>query len=144
VVPSGVADQAGRSAFYQNALLGFGLHSLGHIGVSQLTHGYTSGVATSPTIVVPFWLWATQVLDQGGVPNRRSVPAAIALAAASVASGHLAASLLTKNRPLNLSATAARWQRCTEPRGPAKQAARVTAAPTDHHCAPNGSFQACA
>jgi len=89
----------GRSAFYQNALLGFGLHGLGHIGVSQLTHRYSSGVATSPTIVIPFWLWATQVLDQAGVPNRRSVPAAIALASGSIASGHLVASLLTKNRP---------------------------------------------
>jgi hypothetical protein len=27
----------GRSAFYQNTLLGFGLHGLGHIGVSLLT-----------------------------------------------------------------------------------------------------------
>jgi Protein of unknown function with HXXEE motif len=89
----------GRSAFYQNALLGFGLHGLGHIGVSQLTHRYTSGVATSPAIVIPFWLWAARVLDQAGVPNRRSVPAAIALAAGSIASGHLVAFLLTKNRP---------------------------------------------
>src|SRR5512132_2572863 len=31
----------GRSAFYQNTLLGFGLHGLGHIGVSLLTGGYT-------------------------------------------------------------------------------------------------------
>jgi hypothetical protein len=44
----------GRSAFYQNALLGFGLHGLGHIGMSLLTRGYTSGVATSPIIVMPF------------------------------------------------------------------------------------------
>lgn len=89
----------GHSAFYQNALLGFGLHGLGHAGISVLTHGYTSGVATSPTIVIPFWLWATQVLNQAGVPNRRSIPAAIALAAGSIAGGHLAAFLLTKNYP---------------------------------------------
>ena len=89
----------GHSAFYQNALLGFGLHGFGHIGISVLTHGYTSGVATSPTIVIPFWLWATQVLNQAGVPNRRSIPAAIALAAGSIAGGHLVAFLLTGNRP---------------------------------------------
>jgi hypothetical protein len=83
----------------KNALLGFGLHGFGHIGISVLTHGYTSGVATSPTIVIPFWLWATQVLNQAGVPNRRSIPAAIALAAGSIASGHLVAFLLTGNRP---------------------------------------------
>jgi len=59
----------GRSAFYQNALLGFGLHGLGHIGMSLLTRGYTSGVATSPIIVIPFWLWPTRALNQAGVPN---------------------------------------------------------------------------
>jgi hypothetical protein len=89
----------GRSAFYQNSLLGFGLHGLGHIGTSLLTRGYTSGVATSPTIVIPFWLWATRALNQAGVPNRRSVPAAVALVAGSLAGGHLVAYLLTKNRP---------------------------------------------
>jgi hypothetical protein len=89
----------GNSAFYQNAVLGFGLHGFGHLGISVLTHGYTSGVATSPTIVIPFWLWATQALNQAGVPHRRSVPAAIALTAGSIAWGHLAAFLLTKNSP---------------------------------------------
>ena len=89
----------GRSAFYQNALLGFGLHGFGHIGMSLLTLDYVSGVATSPTIVIPFWLWATQALDQAGVPNRRSIPAAIALAGGVIAGGHLVAFLLTKNSP---------------------------------------------
>jgi hypothetical protein len=89
----------GRSAFYQNALLGFGLHGLSHLGMSLLTRSYASGAATSPTIVVPFWLWATSALNQAGVPNRRSVPAAIALTAGSIAAGHLVASLLTSNRP---------------------------------------------
>jgi hypothetical protein len=89
----------GHSAFYQNALLGFGLHGFDHIGISVLTHGYTSGVATSPTIVIPFWLWATQALNQARVPHRRSVPAAITLTAGSIAWGHLAAFLLTKNSP---------------------------------------------
>ncbi len=89
----------GRSAFYQNALLGFGLHGFGHIGMSLLARGYTSGVATAPTVVVPFWLWATRALQQAGVPTRRSLPAAIALAAGSLAGGHLAAYLVTKNQP---------------------------------------------
>ncbi len=89
----------GRSALYQNALMGFGLHGLGHIGVSLLTRSYFSGVATSPTIVIPFWLWATETLNEAGVPNRRSVPAAITLAGGSIASGHLVAALLTKNNP---------------------------------------------
>ena len=89
----------GRSTFYQNALLGFGLHGFGHIGLSLLVGGYASGVATSPTVVIPFWLWAARTLDQAGVPNRRSVPVAITLTAVSIAGGHLAAYLITKNRP---------------------------------------------
>jgi len=89
----------GRSAFYQNTLLGFGLHGLGHLALSLLVRGYTSGVATAPTVVVAFWLWATRALQQAGVPNRRSLPAAIALVAGSLAGGHLAAYLLTKNQP---------------------------------------------
>jgi hypothetical protein len=89
----------GRSAFYQNVLLGFGLHGLGHIGVSLLARGYTSGVATAPTVVVPFWVWATRALRNAGVPNRRSLPAAIAVTAGTVAGAHLAAYLITKNQP---------------------------------------------
>jgi Protein of unknown function with HXXEE motif len=89
----------GRSAFYQNTLLGFGLHGLGHIAMTVLAGGYASGVATAPTVVVPFWLWAAQALQQTGVPNRRSLPAAITLAAGSIAGGHLAAYLITKNQP---------------------------------------------
>jgi hypothetical protein len=87
------------SAFFQNALLGFGLHGFGHIGISLLTRAYTSGAATSPIVVIPFWLWATRALDRAGVPDRRSVLVAIALAAASIAAGHLVAFLVTKNRP---------------------------------------------
>ena len=77
----------GRSALYQNAVLGFGLHGVGYIGVSLLVRGYTSGVATAPTVVVPFWLWATRALREAGAPNRRSLPAAIAFVAGSVAGG---------------------------------------------------------
>jgi hypothetical protein len=89
----------GRSPFYQNALLAFGLHGLGHVGASVLARGYTSGVATAPTVVVPFWLWATRALGQAGVPNRSSVPAAMRFLAGAVASGHLTAYLVTKNQP---------------------------------------------
>ena len=88
----------GRSAFYQNTLLAFGLHGFGHIAASLLTLGYTSGVATAP-MVVAFWLWATRALEQAGVPNRRSLPAGLAVLAGSLAVGHFTAYLLTGNRP---------------------------------------------
>jgi Protein of unknown function with HXXEE motif len=88
----------GRSVFYQNALLAFGLHGLGHIAASLLTRGYTSGVLTAPMVVL-FWLWATRALEEAGVPNRRSLPVAIGLLAGSLAVGHFTAYLLTGNRP---------------------------------------------
>jgi Protein of unknown function with HXXEE motif len=87
----------GRSAFYQNTLLAFGLHGLGHLGLSLLTRGYTSGVATVPVVVL-FWLWASRALQEAGVPNRRSLPAAIALLAGSLALGHATAYILTGNQ----------------------------------------------
>jgi hypothetical protein len=88
----------GRSAFYQNTLLAFGLHGLGHLAASLLTRGYTSGVVTAPMVVV-FWLWATRALDEAGAPNRRSLLAAIALLAGSLAVGHFAAYALTGTQP---------------------------------------------
>lgn len=88
----------GRSAFYQNTLLAFGLHGLGHIAAGLLTWGYTSGVVTAPMVVV-FWLWATRALEEAGVTDRRSLPGAIALLAGSLAVGHLTAYLLTGNQP---------------------------------------------
>jgi hypothetical protein len=88
----------GRSVFYQNTLFAFGLHGFGHLVLSLMTRGYTSGVATAPTVVL-FWLWATQALQRAGVPNRRSLPAAIALLAGSLTIGHLTAYILTGNQP---------------------------------------------
>jgi hypothetical protein len=88
----------GRSAFYQNTLLAFGVHGFGHIAASLLTLGYTSGVATTPLVLL-FWLWATRALEEAGVPNRRSLLSAIALLAGSLAVGHFTAYLLTGNQP---------------------------------------------
>lgn len=90
---------SGRSAFYQNALLAFGLHGIGHVAISLAAGRYASGVVTSPTIVVPFWLWATRTHDRAGVPKRRSVPAALAVFAGSGGTGHVVAYLVTGNRP---------------------------------------------
>jgi DMSO/TMAO reductase YedYZ heme-binding membrane subunit len=48
---------------------------------------------------VLFWLWATRALQEAGVPNRRSVPAAIALLAGLLAVGHVTAYVFTGNKP---------------------------------------------
>ena len=60
----------GRSRLFRGALLAFGLHGFGHIGVTAALRQYSSGVATSPTIVIPYWLWARHVLAREGLSAR--------------------------------------------------------------------------
>ncbi|MBT2405109.1 MULTISPECIES: HXXEE domain-containing protein [unclassified Streptomyces] len=97
VVAAAAADghrTGGRSAFYQTALNGFGLHGLVHLGLSAVTRGYTPGVVTSPLIVVPFSLWARGRLRRAGVlrPTRAGdLVKGLGLAAAATAGAHAAA-----------------------------------------------------
>jgi Protein of unknown function with HXXEE motif len=60
----------GRSRLFRGALLAFGLHGFGHIGLTAALRQYTTGVATSPTIVIPFWLWARRALAREGLSDR--------------------------------------------------------------------------
>jgi Protein of unknown function with HXXEE motif len=60
----------GRSRLFRGVLLAFGLHGFGHIGVSAALRQYTAGVATSPTIVIPYWLWARRALAREGLSDR--------------------------------------------------------------------------
>ncbi|GAA3216944.1 HXXEE domain-containing protein [Streptomyces thermocoprophilus] len=81
----------GRSAFYQAALTGFGLHGLVHLAQAAAVRGYTPGSATSPLLVVPFTLWARGRLRRAGVlrPVRpRDAAVGLAVAAASTVAAH--------------------------------------------------------
>jgi Protein of unknown function with HXXEE motif len=60
----------GRSRLFRGGLLAFGLHGFGHIGVTAARRQYTTGVATSPTIVIPYWLWARRALAREGLCDR--------------------------------------------------------------------------
>ena len=60
----------GRSRLFRGVLLAFGLHGFGHIGVTAALRQYSSGVATSPTIVIPYWLWARRALAREGLSDR--------------------------------------------------------------------------
>jgi hypothetical protein len=60
----------GRSRLFRGALLAFGLHGFGHIAVTAALRQYTSGGATSPTIVIPYWLWARRALAREGLSDR--------------------------------------------------------------------------
>jgi hypothetical protein len=76
----GVRSQ-GRSRLFRGVLLAFGLHGFGHIGLTAALRRYTSGVATSPTIVIPYWLWARRALAREGLSDRDGMAR---LAAASI------------------------------------------------------------
>ncbi|MCX4529776.1 MULTISPECIES: HXXEE domain-containing protein [unclassified Streptomyces] len=97
VVAAAAADgyrTGGRSAFYQSALNGFGLHGVVHLAQAAATRGYTPGVATSPLIVVPFTLWARGRLRRAGVlrPTRaRDLARGLGLAGAATVAAHAAA-----------------------------------------------------
>lgn len=81
----------GRSAFYQAALNGFGLHGLVHLAQAAAVRGYTPGSATSPLVVVPFALWARGRLRRAGVlrPMRaRDVVTGLAVAAGVTVAAH--------------------------------------------------------
>jgi hypothetical protein len=64
------ARSRGRSPIFRGGLLAFGLHGFGHIGATAALRQYTSGVATSPTIVIPYWLWARRALAREGLSDR--------------------------------------------------------------------------
>ncbi|WP_084154871.1 HXXEE domain-containing protein [Agrococcus lahaulensis] len=73
------ARTAGRSALYQGALLGYGLHAITHVGSSIAWRGYTPGVATAPVLVAGFSIAAAGELLRRRVPLR---PAATGIAVA--------------------------------------------------------------
>jgi hypothetical protein len=60
----------GRSRLFRGLLLAFGLHGFGHIGATAALRQFTTGVATSPTIVIPYWLWARRALAREGLSDR--------------------------------------------------------------------------
>ncbi|WP_370415116.1 HXXEE domain-containing protein [Streptomyces fradiae] len=89
----------GRSAFYQGALNGFGLHGLVHLAQAAAVRGVTPGSVTSPLLVIPFTLWARGRLRRAGVlrPTRgRDVLAGLALAGGATAVSHAVARRLTR------------------------------------------------
>lgn len=79
---------AGRGWFYQDVQRAFGLHAYGHMAASALTRGYTSGVATSPTVVLPVWWWARSRLRRAGVPDRSNLPRAALIVGSWLALAH--------------------------------------------------------
>lgn len=89
----GVRSQ-GRSRLFRSALLGFGLHGFGHIGATVAMRQYTTGVATSPTIVIPYWLWSRRALAREGLSDREGTARWAAAALLLLPVVHVATRLL--------------------------------------------------
>lgn len=89
----------GRSPLFRGALLGFGVHGFTHIAMALAARRYVTGVATAPTVVIPFWLWARRELAWAGVrdDDRAAVLAALAFLPL-VPGAHAAAHRLLRGR----------------------------------------------
>jgi hypothetical protein len=88
----------GKSPFFQSALVGFGMHGVGHLALSVAHRGYTPGVATAPAVVIPFSLWAWRELRRAGVrgDDLSAWVGAAVLVPASLAVAHGGARVLIK------------------------------------------------
>ena len=97
------ARSGGRSRLFHTALLGFGIHGLSHLGGSALFRGYTPGVLTAPSVVLPYAVWAVRTLSRAGLLHQSVASWAGAVAAVPVTVGglHYAAALSTavRHRP---------------------------------------------
>ena len=60
--------------------MAFGLHGFTHLASCLAAKRYTTGVVTSPLVVIPYWLWARRVLKRHGI--RPEDPKAVATALA--------------------------------------------------------------
>jgi hypothetical protein len=100
-VAAGALDGArtgGRGRFYQAALTAFGVHAFGHLAASAVVGGYTPGVLTAPTVVLPFTWWARRALRRAGVPQPPVTPAALALIPVSIGAARVGAAALLRLR----------------------------------------------
>jgi Protein of unknown function with HXXEE motif len=88
----------GRSRLFRSALLAFALHGFGHIAASAALRRYTTGVATSPTIVIPYWLWARRALAREGLSDREGTARRASATLLLLPVVHVATRLLLKAR----------------------------------------------
>jgi hypothetical protein len=90
----------GRSAFFQLAVLAFGLHSVVHVLQSALVRGYTPGVVTAVLVVAPYSWWAWLQVRHARISNvgGTSWISAIVLFAVVVLGARLIALLVSRVR----------------------------------------------
>ncbi|OQS14780.1 hypothetical protein B0T36_11915 [Nocardia donostiensis] len=88
----------GRSPFFQSVVTAFGLHGFAHLALSAAARGYTPGVVTAPTVVIPYYWWARRELGRAGIrrDDRGLTVSAVASTAAVLGMAHGAAALLSR------------------------------------------------
>lgn len=86
----------GRGWLYQDIQLVFGAHGFGHLAGSLLMRRYTTGVVTSPTVVLPQWWWATRRLRAAGVPRTARPVRAVAIVGGWLVASHALGFLASK------------------------------------------------
>ncbi|MFF3861369.1 HXXEE domain-containing protein [Streptomyces sp. NPDC002209] len=96
------ARTGGRSRFFRTAVTGFGLHGVTHLASAAALGRYTPGVATAPTVVIPYALWAARRMRSAGIPltngdAREAVLHGLGLAAVTTATVHGVAWLATRS-----------------------------------------------
>jgi Protein of unknown function with HXXEE motif len=91
----------GRSAFFQLALLAFGLHAVVHVLQSALARAYTPGIITAIIVVAPFSWWAWLQICHARIVNVAGASwiSAIGLFALVVLGARLVALLVSRLRP---------------------------------------------
>ncbi|MFJ7197158.1 MULTISPECIES: HXXEE domain-containing protein [unclassified Streptomyces] len=101
------ARTGGRSPFFRSVLVGFGVHGAAHLAQSLAYRGYTPGVVTAPTVVIPYSVWAVRRLKAAGIRSggAGATVAALALLPVTVAGVHALAHRI--NRPRGRRARAA-------------------------------------
>jgi hypothetical protein len=90
----------GRSAFFQLAVLAFGLHAVVHVLQSALVRGYTPGVVTAILVVAPYSWWAWLQVRHARIGNvaGTSWVAAVCVFAVVVLGARLIALLVSRVR----------------------------------------------
>lgn len=64
------ARTAGRSRAYRAVVAGLDAHVMTHVAASVVTGGYTAGVVTAPTVMLPAARYAGRSMRMSGAPLR--------------------------------------------------------------------------
>ncbi|NLE78596.1 MAG: HXXEE domain-containing protein [Rhodococcus sp.] len=88
----------GESPFFRSAVAGYGLHGFSHLAASVAVGGYSPGVVTAPTLVIPYAAAAWREFGRGETPRHtgRAVRWAPVTVGAALGVSHLVGYLVAR------------------------------------------------